>query len=207
MQTSISTCALNMSTCRTSLTFWSHGTSIARKRRRPSSSCRMCLCSCGPIGCATSRSPSIFSISSSRTWRATWTYKTWRDEEDTPRDLINSTKLFVIYIVVGRRGREARRSGPRGEDHCSIPVGSMSLAHHGVRLRIWLFYLCSFGRVFNSVMKSVSCVDDMNYKPLAQMLNKSETDDFLDTLHRLLIFMHRLSNSESDELLFMHGTQ
>ena len=56
-------------------------------------------------------------------------------------------------------------------------------------------------------MKSVSCVDDMNYKPLAQMLNKSETDDFLDTLHRLLIFMHRLSNSESDELLFMHGTQ
>ncbi len=56
-------------------------------------------------------------------------------------------------------------------------------------------------------MKSVSCVDEPSYKPLVQMLNKSETDDFLDTLHRVLIFMHRLASAPvTDELLFMHGT-
>ena len=57
-------------------------------------------------------------------------------------------------------------------------------------------------KVYNTVIKSISCIGDDNYKQLKYVLTESETEQILETLRRLLTCISRLYDSKHIKLLF-----
>ena len=57
-------------------------------------------------------------------------------------------------------------------------------------------------KVYNTVMKSISCIGDQNYKQLKYVLTHKETEQILKTLQRLLSCVSQLYDSKHNELLF-----
>jgi hypothetical protein len=57
-------------------------------------------------------------------------------------------------------------------------------------------------KVYNTVIKSISCLGDDNYKKLKYVLTQNEIDQILETLNRLLVCVSRLYDSKYIKLLF-----
>jgi hypothetical protein len=57
-------------------------------------------------------------------------------------------------------------------------------------------------KVYNTVIKSISCLGDDNYKQLKYVLTQGEIDQILETLHRLLVCVSRLYDSKYIKILF-----
>ncbi len=60
-------------------------------------------------------------------------------------------------------------------------------------------------RVFNTVVKSVSCVGDTSYQPLRLIINPEHEVKLIQALHRLLGYAGKLVNSRLNELIYTPG--
>lgn len=59
--------------------------------------------------------------------------------------------------------------------------------------------------MFNTVIKSISCIDDKNYPPLKTVLNNNDTEKLIDLLKRLIACICRFNETCYFELLFSPG--
>jgi hypothetical protein len=64
------------------------------------------------------------------------------------------------------------------------------------------FLLHVIKRVYYTVVKSISCVGDANYKPLKYLLAEKQTQELIDTMRRLITFVLKISTSKYNELIF-----
>jgi len=57
-------------------------------------------------------------------------------------------------------------------------------------------------RVYNTVIKSISCINETKYRPLKYELNKLETEQLMDSFRRVLLSVTKVSNTKFNELLY-----
>ena len=60
-------------------------------------------------------------------------------------------------------------------------------------------------KVFNTVIKSISCVGDTSYQPLRIILTEEHTNQLIESLQRIVTYICQISDCRLNELIFGPG--
>jgi hypothetical protein len=59
-----------------------------------------------------------------------------------------------------------------------------------------------FLRVYNTVVKSISCINDRNYPSLNSILNNKNREKIIESFRRLVTCVSRIKNLNYNELIY-----